>query len=163
MQSKDTLYIAFASIQKSVVTGKIQLRDRFAQSDDGVFLILGTFNDNRNAYCFGVNPLGTQADFRVMDDGRTLDYNWDTEWLSKSSVFDWGWFTEIAIPFKSIKFKKGLKNWQINFRRIIREDSEISYWSGRYLNLIINNLGKPAVIKSEYLCFEMDWSIQSKS
>lgn len=130
MQSKDTLYIAIASVQKSVVTGKIQLRDRFAQSDDGVFLILGTFNDNRNAFCFGVNPLGTQADFRVMDDGRTLDYNWDTEWLSKSSIFDWGWFTEIAIPFTSIKFKKGFKNWQINFRRIIREDSEISYWTG---------------------------------
>ncbi len=130
MQSTDTLYIAIACIQKSAVTGKIQLRDKFAQSDDGVFLILGTFNDNRNAYCFGVNPLGTQADFRLMDDGRTLDYNWDTEWLSKSAIFDWGWFTEIAIPFKSIKFKKGLKDWQIDFRRIIREDSEVSYWAG---------------------------------
>jgi hypothetical protein len=130
LQSKDTLYIAIACIQASQVTGKIQLRDKFAESDDGVFLILGTFNDNRNAFCFGVNPLGTQADFRVMDDGRTLDYNWDTEWLSKSSIYDWGWFTEMAIPFKSIKFKKGLKDWQIDFRRIIREDSEISYWAG---------------------------------
>jgi len=130
MQSADTLYMAVASVQKSAVTGKIQLRDKFAQSDDGIFVILGTFNDNRNAYCFGVNPLGAQADFRVMDDGRTLDYNWDTEWLSRSSVYDWGWFTEIAIPFKSIKFKQGLKDWQINFRRIAREDSEISYWAG---------------------------------
>jgi hypothetical protein len=130
MQSVDTLYIAFACIQKSAVTGKIQMRDKFAQSDDGIFIILGTFNDNRNAYCFGVNPLGTQVDLRLMDDGRTLDYNWDTEWLSKSSVYDWGWFAEMAIPFKSIKFKKGLKDWQIDFRRIIREDSEVSYWAG---------------------------------
>ena len=133
LQSADTLYFAFACFQKSSVTGKIQLRDKFAQSDDGIFLILGTFNDNRNAFCFGVNPLGTQAEFRIMDDGRTLDYNWDTEWLSKSSTYDWGWFTEIAIPFKSIKFKKGQKDWQVNFRRIIREDSEISYWAG-YVN-----------------------------
>jgi hypothetical protein len=130
MQSTDTIYFAITCIQKSTVTGKIQLRDKFGQSDDGVFLILGTFNDNRNAFCFGVNPLGTQADFKVMDDGRTLDYNWDTEWLSKSAIYEWGWFTEVAIPFKSIKFKKGLKNWQINFRRIIREDSEVSYWAG---------------------------------
>jgi len=130
LQSADTIYFAFACFQKSPVTGKIQLRDKFAQSDDGVFLILGTFNDNRNAYCFGVNPMGTQADFRIMDDGRILDYNWDTGWLSKSSVYDRGWFTEIAIPFKSIKFKKGQTNWQLNIRRIIREDSEISYWAG---------------------------------
>jgi hypothetical protein len=130
IQSTDTLYIAVACIQKSIVTGKIQLRDKFSQSDDGIFIVLGTFNDNRNAYCFGVNPAGTQADFRLMDDGRTLDYNWDTEWLSKSTITDRGWFTEMAIPFKSIKFKKGLKEWQINFRRIIREDSEISYWAG---------------------------------
>lgn len=130
MQSVDTLYVAFACFQRSAVMAKIQLRDKFAQSDDGVYLILGTFNDNRNAYGFGLNPLGTQTDFRIIDDGRTLDYNWDTQWLSAAGIYDWGWFAEMAIPFKSIKFKKGLTGWQINFRRIGREDSEISYWAG---------------------------------
>lgn len=129
MQSADTLYLAFACFQKSFVTAKIQIRDKIAQSDDGIFLILGTFDDNRNAYGFGLNPLGTQTDFRIMDDGRTLDYNWDTQWLSSATEYEWGWFSEMAIPFKSIKFKKGMTNWQINFRRIIREDSEISYWN----------------------------------
>ncbi len=129
MQSADSLYIAFACVQKSAVTAKMQMRDKFAQSDDGIYLILGTFGDNRNAYGFGLNPLGTQTDFRIMDDGRSLDYNWDTEWLSSATIYKWGWFAEMAIPFKSIKFKKGMTNWQINFRRIIREDSEISYWN----------------------------------
>jgi len=50
MQSADTLYIAFACFQRSAVTAKIQLRDKFALSDDGIYLILGTFNDNRNEY-----------------------------------------------------------------------------------------------------------------
>jgi len=129
LQSTDTLYIAFACFQNSGVTAKIQMRDKFGQSDDGIFLILGTYNDNRNSYGFGLNPLGTQSDFRIMDDGRTLDYNWDTEWLSSARKYEWGWFAEIALPFTSIKFKKNLNNWQINFRRIIREDSEISYWN----------------------------------
>jgi hypothetical protein len=129
LQSTDTLYIAIACIQNSEVTAKIQTRDKFGQSDDGIFLILGTYNDNRNSYGFGLNPLGTQADFRIMDDGRTLDYNWDTEWLSSSAKYEWGWFAEMAIPFTSIKFKKNINNWQINFRRINREDSEISYWN----------------------------------
>jgi len=129
LQSTDTLYIAIACFQNSEVTAKIQMRDKFGQSDDGIFLFLGTYNDNRNSYGFGLNPLGTQADFRIMDDGRTLDYNWDTEWSSAAAKYEWGWFAEMAIPFKSIKFKRNINNWQINFRRVNREDSEISYWN----------------------------------
>ena len=131
LQSNDTLYFAISCIQDAAVTAKIQVRDKFAQSDDGIFLILGTFDDNRNAYCFGINPLSTQTDFKIMDDGRTVDYNWDTEWLCKTQITDNGWFTEIAIPFRSLKFKRGLGKWQVNFRRIIRERSEISYWAGK--------------------------------
>ncbi|MCU0461033.1 MAG: carbohydrate binding family 9 domain-containing protein [Bacteroidales bacterium] len=157
LQSTDTLYIAIACFQNSEVTAKIQMRDKFGQSDDGIFLILGTYNDNRNSYGFGLNPLGTQADFRIMDDGRTLDYNWDTEWSSSAAKYEWGWFAEMAIPFTSLKFKKNINNWQINFRRINREDSEISYWnsvvqdefkvslSGNLLNI------NPPVTKNTFL------------
>ena len=147
MQDEKAIYFGIACYQDAPVTGKIQVRDRFAQSDDGIFVILGTFNDNRNAYCFALNPLGTQTDSRIMDDGRTIDYNWDTEWNSSAQIYDWGWFAEMVIPFNSIKFKKNQPDWQINFRRMVREESEISYWansvtdeykissSGKLLNL----------------------------
>lgn len=147
MQDEKAIYFGIACYQNVPVTGKIQVRDRFAQSDDGIFIILGTFNDNRNAYCFALNPLGTQTDSRIMDDGRTIDYNWDTEWNSSAQIYDWGWFAEMVIPFNSIKFKKNQTDWQINFRRMVREESEISYWannatdeykislSGKLLNL----------------------------
>jgi len=147
MQDDKAIYFGIACYQNVPVTGKIQVRDRFAQSDDGIFIILGTFNDNRNAYCFALNPLGTQTDSRIMDDGRTIDYNWDTEWNSSAQIYDWGWFAEMVIPFNSIKFNKNQTDWQINFRRMVREESEISYWansvtdeykissSGKLLNL----------------------------
>lgn len=147
MQDEEAIYFGIACYQDVPVTGKIQVRDRFAQNDDGIFVILGTFNDNRNAYCFALNPLGTQTDSRIMDDGRTIDYNWDTEWNSSAQIYDWGWFAEMVIPFNSIKFKKNQPDWQINFRRMVREESEISYWansvtdeykissSGKLLNL----------------------------
>jgi hypothetical protein len=147
MQDEKAIYFGIACYQNVPVTGKIQVRDRFAQSDDGIFIILGTFNDNRNAYCFALNPLGTQTDSRIMDDGRTIDYNWDTEWSSSAQIYDWGWFAEMVIPFNSIKFNKKQTDWQINFRRMVREESEISYWansvtdeykissSGKLLNL----------------------------
>ncbi len=131
MQDDRALYIAVACFQDVPVTAKIQVRDKFAQSDDGIFIILGTYNDNRNALCFAINPLGTQTDFRIMDDGRTIDYNWDTQWQSAAKIYDWGWFSEMVIPFESIKFRKGQSEWQINFRRTIREQSEISYWAGK--------------------------------
>ncbi|MBN1789324.1 MAG: carbohydrate binding family 9 domain-containing protein, partial [Bacteroidales bacterium] len=129
MQDEKAIYFGIACYQNVPVIGKIQVRDRFAQSDDGIFIILGTFNDNRNAYCFALNPLGTQTDSRIMDDGRTIDYNWDTEWNSSAQIYDWGWFAEMVIPFNSIKFKKNQTDWQINFRRMVREESEISYWA----------------------------------
>lgn len=147
IQDEKAIYFGIACYQNVPVTGKIQVRDRFAQSDDGIFIILGTFNDNRNAYCFALNPLGTQTDSRIMDDGRTIDYNWDTEWNSSAQIYDWGWFAEMVIPFNSIKFNKKQTDWQINFRRMVREESEISYWansvtdeykissSGKLLNL----------------------------
>jgi len=131
MQNETAIYFGIACFQKVPVTAKIQVRDKFAQSDDGIFIILGTFNDNRNAYCFALNPLGTQTDSRIMDDGRTIDYNWDTQWNSSVQIYDWGWFAEMIIPFNSIKFKKNQTNWQINFRRMVREQSEISYWAER--------------------------------
>ena len=45
-------------------------------------------------------------------------------------IYDWGWCVEFEIPFKSLKYKKGLENWGINFGRIIRSNFETSYWSG---------------------------------
>ena len=129
MQNETAMYFGIACFQEVPVTAKIQVRDKFAQSDDGISVILGTFNDNRNAFCFALNPLGTQTDSRIMDDGRTIDYNWDTQWNSSAQIYDWGWFVEMVIPFNSIKFKKNKTNWQINFRRMVREQSEISYWA----------------------------------
>jgi hypothetical protein len=94
LQNETAIYFGIACFQNVPVTAKIQVRDKFAQSDDGIFILLGTFNDNRNASCFALNPLGTQTDSRIMDDGRTIDYNWDTQWNSSAQIYDWGWFAE---------------------------------------------------------------------
>jgi hypothetical protein len=88
LQNESAVYFGIASFQEVPVTAKIQVRDKFAQSDDGISIILGTFNDNRNAFCFALNPLGTQADSRIMDDGRTIDYNWDTQWNSSAQIYN---------------------------------------------------------------------------
>ncbi len=125
----DKVYVAVKCYQLSPVTAKNQSRDALSKNDDLIAVILDTYNDNRSGYVFFVNPLGTQIDMKVVDDGRSMDLNWDTEWKSAVKTFDWGWCVEFEIPFKSLKYKKGIEDWGINFGRIIRSNFETAYWS----------------------------------
>lgn len=127
---EDKIYAVFNCYQSTPVVAKNQSRDALSKNDDLIAVILDTYNDNRSGYIFFSNPLGTQIDIKVNDDGRNMDINWDTEWKSEAKVYDWGWCVEFEIPFKSLKYKKGIENWGINFGRVIRSNSETSYWSG---------------------------------
>jgi len=126
----ENVYAVFKCYQSTPVIAKNQSRDALSKNDDLTALILDTYNDNRSGYVFFVNPLGTQIEMKVNDDGRNMDLNWDTEWKCESKSFDWGWCVEIEIPFKSLKYKKSIENWGVNFARIIRSNFETSYWSG---------------------------------
>jgi len=127
----NVLYVAFKCYQNpESIKAKIQTRDNLSKSDDAVAFTLDTYNDQRTGFGFFVNPLGTECDFRVLDDGRTIDTNWDTEWESAVKTYPWGWYAEFAIPFKSIQYKQRLSEWGINFSRIIRYNFETSWWSG---------------------------------
>lgn len=124
------IYISVNLYQETKILAKAMNRDVITKGDDGFVLLIDPYNDNRSGYGFWTNPLGTQTDFRINDDGRNIDVNWDTEWLSASSVHDYGWTLEMAIPFKSIRFKPGSDTWGVNFGRIYVANNETSYWSG---------------------------------
>ena len=74
------LYISVKLYQETEVLAKMMNRDVLSKGDDGFALVLDPYNDNRSGYGFWTNPLGTQTDFRINDDGRSIDVNWDTEW-----------------------------------------------------------------------------------
>ncbi|MEE9119610.1 MAG: DUF5916 domain-containing protein [Calditrichia bacterium] len=125
-------YVAFNcySSRAETIVSSIQIRDNLDKSDDAVFIVLDTYLDKRSGYVFIVNPLGTQTDLRIADDGRSKDINWDTRWQAAAKIYQWGWSVEIAIPFSDISYDNNLSEWGINFGRIIRNNSETSYWSG---------------------------------
>ncbi len=124
------IYAIFQCFQTFPISGENQSRDDLNKSDDLVAVILDTYKDDRSGYSFITNPLGTQHDTRINDDGRNMDDNWDAEWECESKVYDWGWCAEFKIPFKSLKYKKGLNIWGINFARAISSNLETVYWSG---------------------------------
>lgn len=123
------LYFAFKCLdsQSTKIVANIYTRDKLEKSDDAVLVILDTYFDRRSGYVFIVNPIGTQTDMRIVDDGRSTDLNWDTPWQSAARLYEWGWVVEIAIPLTSISYNEDLTEIGVNFGRIIRKNSETSY------------------------------------
>ncbi|ASM52206.1 hypothetical protein PESP_b0680 [Pseudoalteromonas espejiana DSM 9414] len=100
------LYVAFVAEdpQPSQITASLRDRDTLWQ-DDTVILIIDTFNDERSAYEFYVNPLGAQGDTRMSDtDGWQSDPSWDAIWDSAGKITEQGFVVEMRIPFKALRF-----------------------------------------------------------
>lgn len=130
-QDQDNIYISFICYITNIdeLAARIQQRDQLNYNDDIVSVILDTYNDNRTALLFQVNALGTITDAKISDDGKNVDYLWDTEWEASAAVLKNYWVVEIKIPFKSIQFKPGTTLWGCNFSRSIRVNNEIAWWS----------------------------------
>jgi hypothetical protein len=106
-------------------------RDDSLRNDDIVEIILDTFHDHRNGYLFRINPLGTQYDATVANEGQTTNANWDEKWDSVARITEAGWSAEIAIPFKILRFSADgqAAAWGINFHRAIKRKNEDVFWS----------------------------------
>ena len=88
-------------------------RDRIAGSDH-LELLLDTYNDNETAYVFTTTPTGIRHDLEISNDatGGTissaswLNRDFNTFWDAESTISEEGWFTEIRIPFSSLRFQE---------------------------------------------------------
>lgn len=104
-------------------------RDTDASVDDSITLLMSPTNDGRNGYEFTVNPLGTQFDALVADEGRVKDPSWDGIWESKATRTSEGWAATIAIPFSTLNFKASAHPvLGFNVRRFIRRENEEDLW-----------------------------------
>jgi len=127
----DTLYIAFRVTDVLPATAQLTRRDSDVMSDDSVVVVLDTFHDRQSAYIFGVNPLGTIADGRIVNDGRTIDLTWDATWSAAVTRDGTNWSAEFAIPLKSLQYRSGEDvAWGVNFMRTRSRNFEISTWAG---------------------------------
>jgi len=59
-------------------------RDDTLENDDSFSLLLDTFLDHRNAKLFRTNPLGTQYDALITEEGNDLNKEWDEIWSSEA-------------------------------------------------------------------------------
>ena len=110
-------------------------KDSPLNTDDRFMLILDTYLDGRNAYFFEINPKGLMGDGLLsIGQGLSLNKNWDGIWRPWTHIGDFGWSTEIRIPFHTLNFDPKTSTWGINFQRTVRRKNEEILWSGHKRN-----------------------------
>ena len=128
----DNLYVGvFAHDREpgAILTNELT-KDFNRQSGDEFQIVLDTFHDERNGYMFATNPFGAKWDAQMINEGREVNENWDALWNVEARIMEGGWYAEIAIPFRTLRFSSDdLQTWGINFQRRIRRRNEDSYWA----------------------------------
>ncbi|HUQ70719.1 MAG TPA: DUF5916 domain-containing protein, partial [Planctomycetaceae bacterium] len=111
------------------------------RQNDQIGVSFDTFYDRRSGFAFYTNPLGARADYSVVDEGAP-NSDWNPVWESKTGRFDGGWTVEMAIPFKSLRYRSGANQvWGIQLRRAVRRKNE---WA--YLTPVPQNLAGPQAL-----------------
>ncbi|MBN1291512.1 MAG: carbohydrate binding family 9 domain-containing protein [Candidatus Latescibacteria bacterium] len=130
LQDIDTIYFGIQAYYKDpnrIIAAGMR-RDKDVMTGDNVELLIDTFRDNRNCYAFVTNPLSGEQDAIISDEGNDINKSWDCVWRVKSAANGEGWSAEIAIPFKSLKFRAGeTGEWGLNITRNIKYNNETTY------------------------------------
>ncbi|MEP6686981.1 MAG: DUF5916 domain-containing protein [Gemmatimonadales bacterium] len=118
-------------------------RDKIG-ADDFVQILLGTFDDGRQASVFAVNPFGVQSDGALVETGstsgngfnnavvrrETADLRPDFVFESKGRLTDYGYEVEVRIPFKSLRFQPAAEQrWGINITRQVQHSGAEDSWA----------------------------------
>jgi hypothetical protein len=116
------LYVGCRAYDPDAAAIRAHLADRdSAVRDDYIGIMLDTFNDQRRAFGFFVNPLGVQMDLVRNDAGvdDPVDSSWDTIWSSAGRITADGYQVEFALPFTSLRFQRtgGSQIWGVYLER----------------------------------------------
>ncbi|MFQ5537259.1 MAG: DUF5916 domain-containing protein [Gemmatimonadota bacterium] len=139
----DAIYFgvhAFDS-EPSEILAHLGERDRSVFGDDWIRIMLDTFDDQRQAYVFYVNPLGIQTDGLWIEGlqtrfggfgrgGVSIDFNPDFIWESDGRVTDDGWTAEIRIPYVSLRFREvPVQDWGVQVAREVKRRGFKQSWA----------------------------------
>ena len=129
---RDNLYFAFSCYDANpeLIRAKNLERGGRNDRDDHVYIGLDTYQDGRNAYLFEMNALGTQDDATITDEGLTIDsFSWDAVFRSETVINEQGWFMEVAIPFRQLRFPEGDDlSFGLMLSRMVNRKNERGMW-----------------------------------
>ncbi len=97
-------------------------------NNDNLLIFFDTFLDQTNGFSFGVSASGAKWD-GLMSNGSNISLMWDIKWESKTRNYPDRWVTEMRIPFKSVRYPKDSRMWNVNFSRLDLKTNEKSAWA----------------------------------
>jgi|TARA_R110002153_G_scaffold1177_3_gene5787 hypothetical protein len=126
------LYVSFVCYDDDTPDVVSTLRRDFSYAiNDNVSFIFGPYNDRLNGYFFNVTAIGAQREGTVSSGGNgenAFNIYWDNKWYSKVVRYEDKWIAELAIPFKSFKYKSDVKEWNVTFDRLDKKRNIKSAW-----------------------------------
>ncbi len=125
------LYIGATITQpRSTYITRSLKRDFEGGSSDVFTVNIDPFRDKLNGFHFAVSPFGVQREGLIAN-GSDLSLDWDNKWYVEVKNYDDHWVAEIAIPFKTLRYRQvaGENSWRINFGRNSLKENEITSWS----------------------------------
>jgi len=128
VESGNSLFVAFDARDPDPSKIRAFLRDRdTAYNDDFVGIVIDSYNDERRAFQFFSNPLGSQMDMTNDDINRREDDSWNAIWDSAGRITEDGYVVEMEIPLSQLRFQKvaGKQTWGIDVLRMYPRDNRI--------------------------------------
>ncbi len=126
------IYVSFVCFDDDTPDVVSTLRRDFNYPlNDNVSFIFGPYNDLLNGYFFNVTAVGAKRDGTVSSGGigeNAFNTYWDNKWYSEVKRYKDRWIVEMAIPFKSFKYKSDVKEWNVTFDRLDKKRNIKSAW-----------------------------------
>ncbi len=95
---------------------------------DEISVFIDPIGDGNTCYEFNISAEGRYNDSFFYNNGTDEDYSWDGFWLYKVNVLEDKYIVEMKIPFRTLRFRSGLKEWGLQLERVIPQLHEIDYW-----------------------------------
>ena len=128
----DILYVSVrawdSAPEERWVANEMRRDSRTISRQNEAFQIsLDTFYDRRNAQIFAITPIGGIFDGQITNESVPANADWNPVWNREVGRFEGGWTAEMAIPFKSLRYKPGRAQvWGVMMFRLVRWKNEMT-------------------------------------
>jgi hypothetical protein len=142
LYDKDFLYFSammYYGDTSEIIANKL-IQGANLRFDDKFRVYINPFDDGRNGYLFQTNANGVRTD-GILENVTDMNFDWTGIWYAASQYTDYGWFAEIAIPYKTISFDPNSDSWGLSILRSIESNTEDMAWTSYNRSVNPSNFG----------------------
>ncbi len=123
------LYVGVVCYDTSYYIIQSLKRDVGYWDSDGFAMVIDPVNTHSNGFFFGVNAYGAQTEGLIAQNAENNGNDWNDKWQAETKRYPNRWTIEYAIPFKTLRFEEGKRQWGVNFIRNDLKNFKYHIWS----------------------------------